>query len=356
VSPDLTRQVAIDPAHRISDYGTLRFIHESPRKPGLLAVSTDDGLIQVTEDGGATWRRIDRFPGVPEGTQILRVFLSAHDERTMFAVPAGHEDDDFTPYLLKSADLGRTWVSIAGNLPGDSPVLSFVEDSVKPRLMFAGTYTGVFGTIDGGATWRDAAAGLPTVPVHDMVIHPRERDLVIGSHGRGIWILDGMRGLEELTAANAPSSVAIAAARPGTQWTRFNRGRDAIGQSYFRASNPDDGAYLDYRIPAGAPATIEIFNAAGERVRTLPAPAPGAGGSLTRVIWDMRGEPAATQGAGRAGGARGGGGGGGRGPLVPPGVYEARLLAGGQVSTAQVEVRADPGSSGGQPPVPPVPD
>jgi hypothetical protein len=250
---------------------------------------------------------------------------------------------------LKSPDLGRTWVSIAGNLPGDSPVLSFVEDSVNPRLMFAGTYTGVFGSIDGGTTWRDVATGLPTVPVHDMVIHPRERDLVIGSHGRGIWILDGLRGLEELTAANASSPAAIVAARAGTQWTRFNRGRDAIGQTYFRASNPEDGAYLDYRIPAGGAATIEIVNAAGERVRTMPAPAPASGTSLARVVWDMRGEPVAAQGAGRGGGAAGAGraggagGAGGRGPLVPPGVYEVRLLVGGQVSTTRVDVHADPG-------------
>ena len=191
------------------------------------------------------------------------------------------------------------------------------------------------------AEWLRPSAGLPTVPVHDMVIHPRERDLVIGSHGRGIWILDGIRGLEELTGAKASSSSAIVAARPGTQWTRFNRGRDAIGQTYFRASNPEDGAYLDYRIPAGAAATIEIFNAAGERVRTLPAPPPPSGASLARIVWDMRGEPGAGQGPGRAGGA--GGGGGGRGPLVPPGIYEARLLAGGQTVTARVEVRADPG-------------
>ena len=343
ISPDLTRQVAIDPAHRISDYGTLRFIHESPRKAGLIAVSTDDGLIQVTEDGGATWRKIDRFPGVPEGTQVLRVFLSAHDDRTMFAVPAAHEDDDFRPFLLKSTDLGRTWTSIAGNLPGDSSVMSFVEDPVDPRLLFAGNYTGVFASIDGGTTWRPVAGGLPTVPVHDMVIHPRERDLVIGSHGRGIWILDSIRGLEALITATDP--VTIVAARPGTLWTRFNRGRDSIGQTYFRAPNPEDGAYLDYRIPAGAAATIEVFDSTGQRVRTLPAPPAADGSVLARVVWDMRRDPAAGPGTGRAGGARGAGGGGagGRGAFVTPGVYEARLMAGSQVATTKVEVKADPG-------------
>ena len=344
VSPDLTKQVAIDPANRISDYGTLRFIHESPRRAGLIAVATDDGLVQVTEDGGVTWRKIETFPGVPIGTQIVRVFFSAHDDKVMYVVPAGHEDDDFEPYLLRSADLGMTWTSVAGDLPQDSPVLSFVEDPSNAKLLFAGTYTGVFGSLDAGQTWRPVAAGLPTVPVHDMVIHPRERDLVIGSHGRGIWILDSIRGLEALTGDAPSSSAVVVAARPGTQWTRFQRGRDAIGQTYFRAPNPEDGVYIDYRLFTGAgDGRLTIHNAAGELVRTLPVPAdPGV--TLRRVVWDMRG--AAVAGGGRgagAGGAPGGGRGGGRGALVAPGTYQARLTVGGQTVTTTVEVRADPG-------------
>jgi len=331
VSPDLTRQVPVAAANRISDYGTLRFIHESPRRAGLIAVCTDDGVIQVTEDFGTTWRRIDRLPGVPERTQIVRVFLSAHDDRTMFAVPAGHEDDDFRPYLLKSLDLGRTWTSIVGDLPGDSPVLSFVEDPVNPKLLFVGNYTGVFGTLDGGAHWRDVAAGLPTVPVHDMLIHPREHDLVIGTHGRGIWILDSIRGLEALTPEIMAAPAAVVASRAGTLWTRFNRGRDSIGQTYYRAPNPEDGVYLDVRATQGG--TIDIVTATGEKVRTLSVPASADRVELRRVVWDMRGEPAGA-GAGR---------GGGRGALVAPGTYEARLVTGGRTYTASLIVKADPG-------------
>jgi hypothetical protein len=214
-------------------------------------------------------------------------------------------------------------------------VLSFVEDPSNPKLLFVGTYTGVFGTLSGGRSWRPVANGLPTVPVHDMVIHPRERDLVIGSHGRGIWILDAIRGLEALTSDAPASSAVLVAARPGTQWTRFNRGRDSIGQTYFRAPNPEDGVYIDYRLFTGSgDGTITIHNGAGERVRTLQAPASGV--ALRRVVWDMRGE-AGAQGAGR---------GGGRGPLVPPGTYEARLVVNGQTVRTTVEVRADRSAPG----------
>lgn len=278
------------------------------------------------------------------GTQIVRVFFSAHDDKVMYVVPAGHEDGNFEPYVLRSADLGVTWRSVAGDLPQDSPVFSFVEDPSNPKLLFVGTYTGVFGSLDGGEIWRPVAAGLPTVPVHDMVIHPRERDLVIGTHGRGIWILDSIRGLEALTAEAPSSSAVLVAARPGTQWTRFQRGRDATGQTYFRAPNPEDGVYIDYRLFAGAgDGRLTIHNAAGELVRTLSVPAdPGV--TLRRVVWDMRGEMVA--GGGRdagAGAAPGAGRGGGRGALVAPGAYQARLTVGGQTVTTTVEVRADPG-------------
>jgi hypothetical protein len=344
ISPDLTRQISIDPAHRMSDYGTLRFIHESPLRAGLLAVGTDDGLIQITEDGGVSWRRTERLPGVPERTQIIRVFLSAHNDRTMFAVPAGHEDDDFRPYVLKSTDLGQTWTSIAGNLPADSPVLSFVEDPVNPQLLFAGNYTGVFGSTDGGQTWKTVASGLPTVPVHDMVIHPRERDLVIGTHGRGIWVLDSIAGLQSLSGEGSDAAIGIAAARPGTQWTRFNRGRDSIGQAYYRAPNPEDGVYIDYRISEGSAAgTIGIHDASGALLRTLPAPVPAEGAVVGRVVWDMRGQAAGGGRQGGRGGAGGGGRGGGRGALVEPGAYDARLVVGGRTYTTTVYVRADPG-------------
>ena len=153
VSPDLTRQIAIDPQYLISPYGTLLWIDEPPRRRGWLAVGTDDGLIQVTEDGGATWRQAAPIPGVPERAQMRRVLHSAHDDRTLYVAASAHEDDDFRPMVAKSTDHGRTWTRLDANLPAGSPVLSLVEDPVNPRLLFAGTQFGIYATLDGGARW-----------------------------------------------------------------------------------------------------------------------------------------------------------------------------------------------------------
>lgn len=343
VSPDLTRQIPIDPKFRISDYGTLQWIDESPRRQGLLAVGTDDGLIQISQDGGREWRRVDGLPGVPERAQIRRVMFSAHDERTIYAVAAAHEEDDFRPFLLRSTDVGRTWTRIESNLPARSQVLSFVEDPVNPKLLFAGTLFGVFATIDGGASWFSLQLDLPTTAVHDMVIQPRAGDLVIGTHGRGIWILDSLAGLRGLSTVTPATTAALFTPRPAVLLTRFDRGRSSLGDTYFRAPNPPDGAYLDiYLSPtASGAATLEILNAAGERVRRLEAP---GGNGLTRVVWDLRGDPAPDAAAGRRGGGGGGGAGApARGALVAPGTYEARLSVAGTTFRAPVVVRPDPG-------------
>ena len=339
ISPDLTKQIAIDPKYRISDYGTLRWIDASPRKAGWLAVGTDDGLIQVTEDDGATWRRASPLPGVPESAQILRVMFSAHDERTLFAVASAHEDDDRRPFLFKSTDLGRSWTSVLGDLPATSPVMSFVEDPVSPRLWFAGNHSGVWVTINAGASWQSLRGSMPTSAIHDMVIHPREHDLVVASHGRGFWILDSLAGLEQLAASSIPANgVAIFAPRPAAPLQRFNRGRDSQGQSYYAAPNPPDGALIDYYVAAGAAPTIEILNASGAVIRSLTVP-PNRGG-LQRVVWDLRTAAAPTStGGGAPVGGGGGGRGGGAGSVVAPGTYTARLSVGAQVATAPVVVK-----------------
>lgn len=340
ISPDLTKQIAIDPKYRISDYGTLRWIDASPRRAGWLAVGTDDGLIQVTEDDGATWRRASPLPGVPESAQILRVMFSAHDERTLFAVASAHEDDDRRPFLFKSTDLGRSWTSVLGDLPATSPVMSFVEDPVSPRLWFAGNHSGVWVTINAGASWQSLRGTMPTSAIHDMVIHPREHDLVVASHGRGFWILDSLAGLEQLAASSIPANgVAIFAPRAAAPLQRFNRGRDSQGQSYYAAPNPPDGALIDYYVAAaGTAPTMEILNSSGAVIRTLALP-PNRGG-LQRVVWDLR---TAAAPASAGGGAQAGGGGGGRGgtagSVVAPGTYTARLSVGAQVATAPVVVK-----------------
>jgi photosystem II stability/assembly factor-like uncharacterized protein len=335
VSPDLTRQIKIDPQYLISPYGTLLWIDESARRRGWLAVGTDDGLIQVTEDGGATWRQAAAIPGVPERAQVRRVLHSAHDDRTLYAAASAHEDDDFRPMVAKSTDHGRTWTRIEANLPAGQPVLSLVEDPVNPRLLFAGTQFGIYATLDGGARWFSLGLNLPTNAVHDMVIHPREGDLVIGTHGRGMWVLDSLAGLRGLTPETLATAGVIFTPRPAFQLTRFDRGRNAFGSAYFTAPNPSDGVYLDvYLNPAGTEVPVlEVADATGRVVRRLAAPTTRG---LQRVIWDMRGDPPApAAGAGR-------GGRGGASPLVTPGTYEARLTIGGITTRVPVVVRPDP--------------
>ncbi len=335
VSPDLTRQIAIDPQYAISPYGTLLWIDESPRQRGWLAVGTDDGLIQLTEDGGSTWRKASPIPGVPERAQIRRVFHSAHADRTLYAAASAHEDDDFRPFVAKSTDHGRTWTRIDANLPAGSPVLSLVEDLVNSRLLFAGTQFGIYATLDGGARWFSLGLNLPTNAVHDLVVHPREGDLVIGTHGRGIWILDSLAGLRGLTPEALAGPGTIFTPRPALQLTRFDRGRTAFGSTYFTAPNPRDGVYLDiYLNPSGTEIpSVEIADSEGRVVRRLSAP---VGRGLQRVIWDMRGEPpTAAPGAGRGAGAAS--------PAVAPGSYEARFTLGGVTTRVPIVIRPDPG-------------
>jgi photosystem II stability/assembly factor-like uncharacterized protein len=354
VSPDLTRQIEIDQRYRISDYGTLLSIDESPRRQGLIGVGTDDGLVQITEDGGKTWRAIPSLPGVPERAQIRRVVFSKHDDRTIYVAASAHEDDDLRPFVLKSTDLGATWTHIDASLPARNPVMALVEDPVNPRVLFAGTIFGVFATIDGGARWFSLQLNLPTVGVHDLLIHPREHDLVIGTHGRGIWILDSIAGLRGLTPEALGARGAIFAPRPALQITRWDRGRAWWGDATYAASNPPEGAYIDIFLNPGNSdaATLEIVDPrSNTRVRRLTLPEARG---LQRVVWDMRADPAAPAPGGRgrgagAGGQGGGrGGGGGRGSLVPPGVYEARLVVGGETFTAPVTIRPDPLANGGR--------
>ena len=235
----------------------------------------------------------------------------------------------------------------AGDLSRRSHVLSLAEDPVRPGLLYAGTEFGVFGTIDDGAHWFSLQLNLPTVPVHDILVHPRERDVVLGTHGRGIWILDSSRALEGLTAEVLASTGAVFEPRPTTRWTRFDRGRSSQGDAFFRAPNPPDGVYLDYYVnPAwSGDVSLEILDAAGERVRALAVPDDRRSG-LQRVIWDMRADPPEGGRGGRGGGrggGQGGGRGGGRGSAVDPGRYQARLTVGTAVSTVPVVLLPDPG-------------
>src|SRR5262249_6752520 len=153
---------------------------ESPRKEDLLYAGTDDGLIHVTPDAGKTWRKLERFPGVPERTYVARLLASQHAEGRVYAAFENHKNADFRPYLLRSDNEGKTWTSIAGDLPDNGPVLAVAEDHVDPNLLFVGTEFGLFFTPDGGKHWVRLKAGLPTIAVRDLCIQKRENDPAVG--------------------------------------------------------------------------------------------------------------------------------------------------------------------------------
>ena len=174
-------------------------IDESPLLEGLIYVGTDDGLVQVTEDGGKNWRKIEQFPGVPQCTYVTDVFASPRDADTVFVALNNWQRGDYKPYLVKSTDRGRTWTNITGNLPDRHDVWSVIQDHVNGNLLFAGTEFGLFTSVDGGSHWVQLKGGMPTIQVRDMAVQKRENDLVLGTFGRGFYVLDDYSALREIT-------------------------------------------------------------------------------------------------------------------------------------------------------------
>ncbi len=264
VSPDLTRQIdrnklkvmgkiwgvdAVAKNASTSPYGNIVALTESPKQEGLLYVGTDDGLIQVSEDGGATWRKGDKFPGVPENTYVSWLGASPLDAGTVFAAFDNHKLGDFKPYLLKSTDRGRTWTSIAGDLPKNGTVYALVQDHVDASLLFAGTEFGAFFSLDGGQKWIRFQS-LPTVPVRDLVIQKRENDLVLATFGRGFFILDDYTPLRGLKPAALEQDAALFPVKTALMYIETGPlglpGKGFLGESYYTAPNRPFGAVFTY--------------------------------------------------------------------------------------------------------------
>ena len=369
LGPDLTRQRnrdslpvmgkiwprdAIARHQGTADYGNISTIDESPIRQGLLYVGTDDGVISISRDGGATWNRITKFPGVPDETYVSRVVGSRFNEGTVYATMDNHRNSDFKPYVLKSTDYGAHWTQIAGNLPANGSVQVVREDVVEPNLLFAGTEFGAFYSANGGSSWTQLKYNIPTVAVHDIVVHPREKDLVIGTHGRGIYIIDDITPLEKLAEANRAGTY-LFPVKPATQYNPNTsipggaRGASASGDREYAAPNPAFGAIITYflrdSLPKGGDVTLGVYDATGRRVRELSA---NKKQGMHRVTWDLRNAPPytvrrppgqASEPTSRQRDVTG--------PFVLPGRYTARLTikAGSSAPTVHevpIEVRSDP--------------
>jgi photosystem II stability/assembly factor-like uncharacterized protein len=324
---------------------TISALAESPRVRGLLYVGTDDGLVSVSRDDGRTWTEVSgRFPGLPERTWIAGIEPSKHQDGTVYLTVDNHRSGDVNNYVYRSTDFGQSWTSITGDLPAGRVARTIREDAKNPSLLYLGTEMGLFVSLDGGQHWLSFRQNMPTVAVNDLVVHPRDQDLVLGTHGRGVWILDDVTALQELTPEVAARAAHLFTPQPGVQ-VRLTNLKAHMGDMVFRGENPPAGGIIDYWLGAeGADVSLTVHNSAGALVATVT---PTRRRGVNRVVWDLRADDIVVAGAaGAAGrGGRGGRGGGGarlQGTWVPAGRYVVRLTAAGVTSEKPIEVRDDP--------------
>jgi|CXWL01.1.fsa_nt_gi photosystem II stability/assembly factor-like uncharacterized protein len=271
---------------------TIFAISESPKNPSVIWVGTDDGNLQVTRDGGKTWTNVAASLPVPKGTWVSRVDASPHDEAAAFATFDGHMTGDMNTYVARTTDFGKTWTSLStADTKGFAHVVK--QDTVNPDLLFLGTETGLFLTIDGGKQWAQFTSGLPMVPVRDLVVHPRDHDLVIGTHGRGIYVVDDITPLRALNPAILDADFAFLPTRPG-QLLIEGGGFGGVpwqGDHEFAGVSPDGGAAIVYyskRRHVVGDFKFEVRDAAGRLLATIPATKRRG---VNRIHWATR-EPA----------------------------------------------------------------
>ncbi|MCS7078441.1 MAG: glycosyl hydrolase [Chloracidobacterium sp.] len=290
VSGDLTRQLdrdklpvfgkvwgpdAVAKHASTSFYGNITTIAESPKREGLLFVGTDDGLVWISEDGGANWRKIETFPGIPERTFVSRIVPSKHNADVVYVAFDNHKNGDFKPYALKSSDLGRTWTPCVGDLPERGSVKVIAEDPVNPNLLFAGTEFGLFFTPNGGRRWVQLKGGLPTIAVCDIAIQTREHDLVVATFGRGLYVLDDYRALRTITEEQLQQAAQTFPVRDAWLYVEAEplggSRRGFQGDAFYVADNPPFGAVLTYYLKE-APKTKKERRQEAEKKGDAPYP------------------------------------------------------------------------------------
>ncbi|MGH9792640.1 MAG: hypothetical protein ACRD5W_15640, partial [Candidatus Acidiferrales bacterium] len=389
VSPDLTNNEARDKKEimgRVPDrftmsrhdgvqqWPTITSLVESPRNKDILWAGTDDGNLHVARDGGKSWTNVaGKVPGVPKGTYVSRVIASHHADGTAYATFDGHRSNDFGIYVFATTDFGATWKAIRNGIPDNKGVVNVIREHHRtPELLFVGTEYGAYVSFDRGANWTRIKMGLPMVPVDDIAIHPRDNDLILGTHGRSIWILDDISSLEQMSAQVANSDFQLFDTRPAINWRRVGRTTSAsTGHKMFFGANPPDGLIIQYYLKKGveegaededeeaenepqqrpaaaqgqrqSPVRITITDAAGKTVRTLDGTARTG---INRVIWNFRADsPIPRQ-------VLAGLGGGGRfgiaaqlrrgGAQVDPGTYTVKVSHQGKELSKPLTVSEDP--------------
>jgi photosystem II stability/assembly factor-like uncharacterized protein len=373
----------------IQSWGTIVSLAESPKQAGVYYTGTDDGVVSMSRDAGKTWARItDKIPGFPAGAWVSEVVPSRFDAGTVYVTVDAHRLDDRKTYMWVSNDFGATFRSMNGNLSGEV-VKTLTEDTKNQDVLYIGTETGLFASLDRGKSWRRIKGNLPTVRIDEIAIHPRDNAMILGTHGRSIWILDHLEPIQEYAAAQAAASDAtLFSIGPALQWRSKDHQNDEFwGHHFFAGENPPTDAVIQFHLkkPVGA-LSLKITDSLGKDVRTIAIPANRNVAGIQSVCWDMRVDPApslqtppggqpggARQGGGqgRAGAGGGGavpgvpapqpvsgvnpwnpcggggggfgGGGGNQGPLVLPGTYNVSLMVDGKsVGTKPMRVVLDP--------------
>ena len=342
ISPDLSKKIdrnkltvmgkvwsvdAVAKNQSTDIYGQITTFSESSKEENLLYAGTDDGAIHMTSNGGTNWTSLALPQGVPENIYVNQLLASQHDKNTVYAVFNHHRYGDFKPYIFRSRDAGKTWVSLQNTLPARGTVYTVAEDHVNPELLFAGTEFGVFVTIDGGTHWSQLKGGMPTIAIRDLEIQRRENDLILASFGRGFFVLDDYSPLRQMKLADLEKEAIIYPVKDALMFlpdTRLGvRGKGFLGESLYTASNPPIGATITYYLkddiktikekrkereadlikknqppyyPSIDSMRIEaeqvephllftITDDAGNVVRRLKAPAKKG---IQRIVWDFR--------------------------------------------------------------------
>jgi hypothetical protein len=334
-----------------ASYGEITTIAESPLTPDVLWVGTDDGNVQVSRNGGNAWTEVgSNINAVHDTTYVSRVIASAAGEGVAYVTLDGHRDGDFAPHVFKTTDFGQTWTEKTDGLPDEGTVNVIAEHPDSPNTLFLGTENALFASTTAGDQWAKVESGLPTTLYDDLKIHPREKDLVVGTHGRGIWVLDDTTPIAEWSASAKQADAHLFSIQPATIHN-FWKNTSYRGQASWAGENPPLGAPISYHL--GAPAdsvTLVVRNSDDEVVRRLTG--PGEPGTIHRVTWDLTHPPPPTEADDEDEEE-------GvvepdtilpeleyptdpKGPFVRPGTYTVTLRAGDATATETVEVRGDP--------------
>ena len=313
-------------------YPTLTAVAEDLFTPGMLYAGTDDGLLQVSSDDGQTWNDVtSALGGLPKETWINTFEPSTHKAGRAYVAINNYRNDDFNTYIYVTDDYGKTWESIEGDLPADRVARTLREDPKNPNLLYLGTELGLFISIDRGEHWVELKSNMPTLPFNDLVIHPRDNDLILGTHGRGVWILDHVNALQELSPEILQQQAALFSISDA-EIINYQDDGAHTGDMYYRGENPAFGAAVDYYLKdsvASEAISLSIYDAQGTLVDEVKATNKSG---LHRVMWGLRYQNK-NAGTGRSRMS---------GPYVLPGLYTAKLEVNGETYTQKFSVSDDP--------------